>query len=302
MKPIERAFCALALTFWLGAGAAEKPAELVVLNGKVVTMDAASRRVSAVAVREGVFVAVGANDEARKFIGAGTRVIDAKGRMVVPGLIETHVHATGAARGEVTQPFVQLGSIGEIQDWVRRKIAASAPGAWIQLPRVDVTRIRERRLPARADLDAAAPTHPAVFTWQYANRQVQVLNSTALRVAGVTKDTKPPGSGKIHLGPDGSPTGMLENCGALTLKFMPSRTVPEDVYHDSLVKLLQNYNEVGITSIFERNSNVEGFRTYEKLKAAGRLTTRVTVTIGLGTDGTVEGTEKAIRAIPFKTG
>jgi predicted amidohydrolase YtcJ len=302
MKPTLLLCLLAALLARAGASAVEKPAELVVLNGKVLTMDAASRRVVAVAVREGVFVAVGANDEARKFIGAGTRVIDAKGRMVVPGLIETHVHATGAARGEVNQPFVQLGSIGEIQDWVRRKIAASAPGAWIQLPRVDVTRIRERRLPTRADLDVAAPNHPAVFTWQYANRSLQVLNSAALRAASITKDTPPPGKGKIHVGPDGALTGLLENCTALLVKFMPARSVPEDKFHDSLVKLLGAYNDVGITSIFERNSNVEGFRTYEKLKAAGRLTTRVTVTIGLGTDGTVEGTEKAIRAIPFKTG
>ena len=304
MRPSFISVLPLLAMCWSGADApaAEKPADLVVLNGKVLTMDATSRRVVAVAIRDGVFVAVGANDEARKFIGTGTRVIDAQGRTVVPGLIETHVHATGAARAEVNQPFVQLGSIGEIQDWVRGKITAGAPGAWIQLPRVDVTRIRERRLPTRADLDAAAPDNPAVFTWQYANRQVQVLNSAALRAANITKDTPPPGKGKIHLGADGSLTGVMENCGALTVKFMPSRPVSDEQYHDSLVKLLHTYNELGITSIFERNSGVEGFRTYEKLKAAGRLTTRVTVTIGLGTDGTVEGTEKAIRALPFKTG
>jgi predicted amidohydrolase YtcJ len=296
--PVLLAVCWLAGS----AVAAEKPAELVVLNGKVRTMEPAAALASAVAIREGKFVAVGTDAAVRPFVGPATRVVDAKGRTVVPGLIETHVHATGAARGEVNQPFVQLGSIGEIQEWVRRKVVASAPGAWIQLPRVDVTRIRERRLPTRADLDAAAPAHPAVFTWQYANRSLQVLNSAALRAASITRETPPPGKGKIHLGADGSPTGLLENCTALLVKFLPARPVPEDQYHDSLVKLLSHYNELGITSIFERNSNVEGFRTYEKLKAAGRLTTRVTVTIGLGTDGSVEGTEKAIRAIPFKTG
>jgi len=295
---------ALLAVCWLvgSAVAAERPAELVVLNGKVRTMEPAAAVASAVGIREGKFVAVGTDAAVRAFVGPATRVVDAKGRTVVPGLIETHVHATGAARGEVNQPFVQLGSIGEIQEWVRRKAAASAPGAWVQLPRVDVTRIRERRLPTRADLDAAAPANPAVFTWQYANRSLQVLNSAALRAASITKATPPPGKGKIHLGPDGSPSGLLENCTALLVKFLPARPVPEDQYHDSLVKLLSRYNELGITSIFERNSNVEGFRTYEKLKAAGRLTTRVTVTIGLGTDGTVEGTEKAIRAIPYKTG
>lgn len=294
---------ALLAVCWLvgSAVAAETPAELVILNGKVRTLEPTALA-SAVAIREGKFVAVGTDAAVRPFIGPATRVVDAKGRTVVPGLIETHVHATGAARGEVNQPFVQLGSIGEIQEWVRRKVVASAPGAWIQLPRVDVTRIGERRLPTRADLDAAAPANPAVFTWQYANRSLQVLNSAALRAASITRETPPPGKGKIHLGADGAPTGLLENCTALLVKFLPARPVPENQYHDSLVKLLSHYNELGITSIFERNSNVEGFRTYEKLKAAGRLTTRVTVTIGLGTDGSVEGTEKAIRAIPFKTG
>ncbi len=278
------------------------PADLVVLNGRVLTVDAASRTASAVAIKDGVFVAVGSDAEIRRRVGPQTRSIDARGRSVIPGLIESHVHATGAARGEANQPFRQLHSIGEIQDWVRQQAKALPAGNWIQLPRVDVTRIRERRIPNRADLDAAAPDHPAVFTWQYANKTVQALNSRALAAAGITKDTVAPGGGLIRLGPDGAPTGVIENANALLLKFIPARSVPDEKYHDSLVTLLRRYNEIGITSITERNSNIAGYRTYEKLKADGRLPVRVTVTIGLSTDGTVESTEKAIRAIPFKTG
>ncbi len=88
------------------------PADVVVWNAKVVTVDAGFSRAQAVAIRNGVFAAVGANEDVKKLIGAQTRVIDAGGKTVVPGLIETHVHATGVARGEVTQPFVQLHSIG----------------------------------------------------------------------------------------------------------------------------------------------------------------------------------------------
>jgi predicted amidohydrolase YtcJ len=95
---------------------------------------------------------------------------------------------------------------------------------------------------------------------------------------------------------------VIENANAILIKFLPSRGVPEDKYHESLFTLLKRYNEIGITSITERNSNVDGYRTYEKLKAQGKLPVRVTVTIGLSTDGTVEGTENAIRKIPFKTG
>jgi predicted amidohydrolase YtcJ len=282
--------------------AAVPPADLVVLNGKVLTLDAGSRRVSAVAIKDGVFVAVGSDSEVRKHVGPQTRTLDAQGRSVVPGLIESHVHATGASRGEANVPFRQLHSIAEIQEWVRQRAKVVPPASWIQLPRVDVTRIRERRIPNRADLDAAAPDNPAVFTWQYANKTVQALNSRAIAAAGITKDTKAPAGGKIHFAADGQPTGVMENANALIAKFLPGRDVPAEKYHDSLVTLLKRYNEIGITSITERNSSVEGFRTYEKLKAEGRLPLRVTVTIGLRTDGSVEGTEKAIKAIPFKTG
>jgi predicted amidohydrolase YtcJ len=293
---------ALALAIVPFVSAAEAPADIVVVNGKVLTLDAKSTRASAVAIKDGVFVAVGSDADIRKRVGPQTRTIDARGKSVIPGIIESHVHATGASRGEANQPYKQLYSIGEIQDWVRERAKALPAGNWIQLPRVDVTRIRERRIPTRADLDAAAPDHPAVFTWQYANKTRQILNTRAIAAAGITRETEAPKGGKVLLGPDGNPTGVIENANALLIKFLPARGVPDEKYHDSLVTLLKRYNEIGITSITERNSNVEGFRTYEKLKAQGRLPVRVTVTIGLSTDGSVEGTEKAIAKIPFKTG
>lgn len=277
-------------------------ADLVIINGRVLTLDAAKPRASALAIHAGKILAVGSDAEIKSLAGTNTRTIDAAQRTVIPGLIESHVHATGAARGEANQPFRQLHSIGEIQSWLRERVTAFPAGTWIQLPRVDVTRIRERRIPNRADLDAAAPDHPAVFTWQYANKTRQVLNTRALAAAGITVSTTPPPGGKILLDAAGQLTGVIENAHALLVKFLPARDVPEEKYHASLLTLLRRYNEIGITSIGERNSNVTGYRTYEKLKAAGQLPVRVTVTIGLQTDGTVEGTEKAIRALPFKTG
>jgi predicted amidohydrolase YtcJ len=247
----------------IGVAAAEPPADLVILNGQVLTLDGSSRRASAVAIKDGVFVAVGADADIRKRAGVETRTIDAGGKSVIPGIIESHVHASGAARGEANQPFKQLHSIPEIQAWVRERAMALPAGNWIQLPRVDVTRIRERRIPNRADLDAAAPEHPAVFTWQYANKTLQVLNSRAVAAIGLTKDTEAPKGGKVQLGPDGAPTGVVENANALLVKFLPGRSVPEDKYHASLVTLLQRYNEIGITSITERNASVDVYRTYE---------------------------------------
>ena len=274
-------------------GAAQQPAgaaDVVVWNAKVLTVDAGFSRAQAVAIRDGVFSAVGTNDEVKKLIGASTRVIDAQGKTVVPGLIETHVHATGAARGEATQPFVQLHSIGEIQDWVRARAKEAPAGGWIQLPRVDVTRIKEGRIPTRADLDAAAPNHPAVFTWDYGGlTQVQVLNSAAIKAAGLTKETRAPEGTKIHLGADGELTGVVDNGRAFLNKVIPQRTVSEAEYLQSLAKLMGRYNEVGITSISERSSGPDGYRNYQQLKSDGRLPVRVNVTTRINPDGTVEG-------------
>ena len=107
----------------------QAPVDLVVVNAKVLTVDAKNTQAEAVAIRGNTFAAVGTTAAIRKMAGPETRVIDAGGRTVVPGFIESHVHATGAARGEVSQVFVQLQSIPEIKDWVRARAREAGPAA-----------------------------------------------------------------------------------------------------------------------------------------------------------------------------
>jgi len=299
--------CALALSAFLVGQivqGAEPPADLVVLNGKIVTVNPQSSIVEAAAVREGRFVAVGANSKVKKLVGDRTRVIDARGKTVVPGLIETHVHAIGVARDEAVQPFVQLSSIAEIQQWVRQQAQSTPKDEWIQIPRIDLTRLREGRLPTRSELDAATAEHPVVFNWQYGSRQIQVLNTAALGAAKITRDTPDPTGGKTQIVKDaqGEPTGVLENPGGLTSKFRQSKPVSDEAFLAALKAVHRAYNRIGITSVIERNSNVEGYRTYEKLKAAGELAVRATVTIGYGARNTTEEAEKFIRELPFRFG
>lgn len=280
------------------------PADLVVLNANALTVDSDFSTAEAFAVSDELFTAVGTNEEIQNYIGEQTRVIDADGRTVVPGLIESHVHATSVVQREYAtpHPFQQLGSIGEIQDWLRTEVDRTPQENWIQLPRVDVTRIQEGRIPNRIELDEAAPDHPAVFIWQFANRQIQVLNSAALESAGITRNTTAPEGCTIERTSDGDPTGVLENCRELTSRFLQSREIPEERYHDDLERLLGNYNEVGITTIFERGSNPDGFRTYQQLREQNRLPVRVNVTMYVQSDHTVEGTEEAIRDLPVEFG
>jgi predicted amidohydrolase YtcJ/sugar lactone lactonase YvrE len=293
------AFCLCASAPIRGA---DEPAELVVLNAKVLTVDSRFTTAQAVAIRDGLFVVVGSNADAQKLVGAHTRVIDARGKTVVPGLIESHIHATGAARGETQQPYIQLGSIAEIQEWVRNRVASTPDGEWVQIPRADLTRLKERRLPTRAELDAAAPDRPVVFNWQYAARQVQILNTAALKAAKITRDTPDPPGGKVVKDASGEPTGRLEDPHGLIAKHLTPKPVSDSQFLTFLERMLRSYNETGITSVGERNSNVEGYRAYETLKQQGRLTVRANVTIGVRSDGSVEGTEKFIKSLPFRFG
>lgn len=132
-------------------------------------MDSQFSIAEAAANPDGRFVAVGPNAEIKKRMGEATRVIDAQGKAVVPGLIETHVHAISGARAEAVQPFVQLSSIAEVQQWVRTQAETASREEWILIPRIDLTRLREQAL-RMLTLDAAylglmrkgkAPSRPA---------------------------------------------------------------------------------------------------------------------------------------------
>src|SRR5262249_10080320 len=175
---------------------------------KILTVDGRFREAAALAVRDGRFVAVGSNEDVRPHMGSGTRVVDGRGRTVVPGLIDTHVHALDVAEAETAQPFQNLQSIDALQAWIRSARAVQGD-AWIWTPRVYPTRLREHRFPTRRELDAAAPDRPAAVDGAYAF----VLNSAALRAAGITRNSTDPPGGAIVKDAAGEPTGLLRNVG-----------------------------------------------------------------------------------------
>ena len=279
-----------------GAWPAEAPADLVVVNGQVLTVDAQFRVAEAVAIRDGVFVLVGTSAQARALVGEGTRVLDAGGKTVVPGLIDSHVHALGVAESEARGAFRDLRTIAAIQAWFREKTAGVPEGQWVWSPRVFPTRLAERRLPTRGELDAAAPRHPVVVDAAYAF----VVNTAALAAAGIGPDTPAPPGGAIVKDAEGRPTGLLRNVGGLLDRFQvqgrPERLLSalEDVH--------RHYNAAGITSVLERGADAAGYRAYRQLHAEGRQRVRATVTLRVASDGTVEGTEAFIRSLALRFG
>jgi predicted amidohydrolase YtcJ len=275
---------------------AAEPADLVVLNAKILTVDDRFREARALAVRDGRFVAVGTTDDVRARIGSATRVIDGGGRTVIPGLIDSHVHALGVAAAEASQPFQSLRSIGELQDWIRATARRVAPGTWIWTPRVYPPRLNERRFPTRHELDEAAPQHPVAVDGAYALS----LNTMALRAAGVTRASVDPPGGAIVKDASGEPTGLLRNVGSMLAPFQPKEPAAPPL--DGLERVHQQYVATGITSVIERNATVEGYRAYEALQKAGRLNVRATVTFRIPHPEDAAQVERFITGLPFRFG
>jgi len=274
---------------------AARPADLVLLDGRVVTVDDRFSMATALAVRDGRFIAVGSNDDARAYIGSATRVIAGRGRTVIPGIIDTHVHALDVAGAEATQPFRNLTSIAELQDWIRNEARQRPHDAWIWTPRVFPTRLRERRFPTRQELDLAAPRQPVVVDSAYAFS----LNSVALRAAGITRDSVDPPGGAIVKDAAGEPTGLLRNVGTLLAHFRPGT---DRVPLAALEDVHQQYLAAGITSVIERGASLEGYQTYEALKSANRLRLRATVTIRVPPADDSADVERFVRSLPMRFG
>jgi predicted amidohydrolase YtcJ len=271
------------------------PADLVLRDAKIVTVDDRFSIASALAVGDGKFVAVGSNADVRKYIGPKTQVIDGRGRTVVPGFIDTHVHALGVAEAEAVQPFTNVRSIVELQNWIRTETKRRSPDTWIWTPRVYPTRLAEHRFPTRQELDAAAPQHPVVVDGAYAF----ALNSTALRAAGIGRDTADPPGGAIVKDAAGEPTGLLRNVDRLLARFRPP---PAKVPSDTLETVHRMYLAAGITSVIERGATLDGYRTYEAQRKADRLPVRATVTIRIPRADDAAEVERFITGLPVRFG
>lgn len=248
-------------------------ADLVLLNGKVITLDTAESIAQAVAIEDGKILAVGTNEAIQKHIGSGTRVIRLKGKTVIPGLFASHSHAAGVARGTLIQEHVELRSIAEVQEWVRKHAKDVPAGRWIRVPRNDITRMKERRHPTVAELDAACNTHPVQFNAVRKN----VLNSYALKLIGVTKETESVPGGKIIRDKAGN-VRMIFGGDSHIRKFVPTVEISDIAVMDALRNVHAAYNAVGITSIFERAVTPTQYELYKQLRARHGLSVRTTFT------------------------
>jgi predicted amidohydrolase YtcJ len=277
-------------------GAPEGPADTVMLRGRIVTLNQNEAIVSAMAIRDGRIIATGEESEVQKLRGPKTEVMDLNGRMVLPGFIETHCHSIGAARDAVNNTYVELRSIAEMQEWIRERAKSLPPGSWIEVPRNEITRLKEHRHPTPEELDAATTEHPVVYT----SVMKHVLNSVGFRAIGVVDGKSTIPDGEVVLDDKGNPA-LIRGGNVTVRRFLPPPIVPEDKLLESIKKLHAIYNSVGITSICERATDRDGMKTFQKLRDSGDLTVRVTGTYRFSAK-TAEAVEKTVANFGFTPG
>jgi predicted amidohydrolase YtcJ len=269
--------------------AAAGPADLIVHHGKVLTVDAGFFIGEAFAVKDGRIIAMGSDEEIFRFVEQGkTKVIDAEGLPVMPGLIDSHVHLMGASSSEISAPLPEFKSLEDAYAFIRKKGSDLPEASWIVVPYAFPTRLKEARFPTKAELDAVDSKHPVL----YHAGPTGVANTKALQVSGITRDTKNPPGGIVVKDPaTGEPTGMLRGSPALALlKQAPNvdSDNPPEAKREAVKKLLALYNMTGLTSVADRNTSREALDQFLALQKAGELTMRITISPSFNPNGTRE--------------
>lgn len=282
------------LCLLLTGSAVAQVADLVVYHGKIVTVDEDFHIADAMAIKGDRIVAVGTDAEVLAHAGDETRRIDLEGRTVLPGLIDSHVHPTGASMYEFDHPVPEMETIADVLQYIKSRTEVVPVGEWITLQQVFITRLRDQRFPNRRELDAVAPKHPVVFR----TGPDGALNSLALKLSGIDRDFeitdgKP---GYIERDPEsGEPTGILRSCTRLVKRTSRGKSATKSERYRRLKELLADYNRVGLTSISDRNVSDSALALYRELKEANDLSCRVYLYYGVNAQASEADIEKRIQ-------
>jgi predicted amidohydrolase YtcJ len=256
-------------------------ADLILRNGRFTTLNPSSPTATAVAVTDGMFAAVGRETEVMGLAGPKTRVVDLKGRRVLPGLIDNHLHIIrGGLNFNMELRWDGVGSLADAMAMLKRQVAVTPPPQWVRVVGgFTAHQFAEKRLPTIEELNAAAPETP-VFLLHLYDRAF--LNAAALRAVGYTKDTPEPPAGEIVRDAHGNPTGLLlakPNAAILYATLAKGPKLPFDYQINSTRHFMRELNRLGLTGAIDAGG---GFQNYpddyaviQKLADDGQLTMRL---------------------------
>jgi predicted amidohydrolase YtcJ len=270
--------------------AGQEPADLVLLNGRVITMDDARPEAQAVAMAGDRILAVGSDGEVRRHVGPETEVLDLEGRLVVPGFIDGHAHFMGIGEALINLDLTQATSWDEIVGIVEEAARMSGEGDWIvgrgwhQEKWERVPEGAVEGLPTHHGLSAVSPRNPVVLT--HASGHAAFVNEEALRLAGIDRAYRPPPGGEVVRDEAGEPTGLLREraqdaVAAARSRALAERTPEEREAHFRRVVELASSEALskGVTTVHDAGASfavIDGFRA---LAEAGALPVRLYVMV-----------------------
>ncbi|HWT98405.1 MAG TPA: amidohydrolase [Terriglobales bacterium] len=255
--------------------------DLILTNGKFTTLDRSNPVASAVAVADGRFTAVGEVGAIMALKGPKTKVVDLKGRRVLPGLIDNHLHIIrGGLNFNLELRWDGVRSLADAMEMLKQQVAITPPPQWVRVVGgFTEHQFTEKRLPTIDEINAVAPETP-VFLLHLYDRAL--LNAAALRVVGYTKDTPNPPGGEITRDAAGNPTGLLlakPNAGILYATLAKGPKLPPDYQLNSTRHFMRELNRLGVTGAIDAGGGFqnypEDYAVIEKLAAENQLTVRI---------------------------
>ncbi len=256
-------------------------ADLILHHGLITTLDRSNPTASAVAVKDGRFLAVGHDAEIMALKGPDTKVVDLKGKRVLPGLIDNHTHVVrGGLNFNMELRWDGVRSLADAMDMLKRQVAITPPPQWVRIVGgFTEHQFAEKRLPTIDEINAIAPDTP-VFILHLYDRAL--LNGAALRAVGYTRDTPNPPGGEITRDIKGNPTGLLlakPNAGILYSTLAKGPKLPFDYQVNSTRHFMRELNRLGVTGVIDAGG---GFQNYpddyaviQKLADDGQMTVRL---------------------------
>ncbi|HEX5227744.1 MAG TPA: amidohydrolase [Bryobacteraceae bacterium] len=263
----------------ISASLAAQDADLVLINGKILTVDSAFSTKQALAVRDGKITALGTTAEIRKLTGKKTNTIDLGGRTVIPGLIDSHMHAIRAASFFATETnWAGVPTLAEALQRIRDSAAAKQPGEWVIVGGGwKPEQFREKRAPTQAELAEAAGDHPAYVQLLYASA---LLNQRGLDALHIRSDADLPAGGKLDRDASGNLTGGVKGGIVALFDRLPRPTVEQQVAGTK--KFFRELNRLAMTGVSDPCGNNVTPASYDAINRVWRdrqLTVRVSYTI-----------------------
>jgi len=248
------------------------PADLVFINGNVYTGSNSAPTAQAVAVKGDRILFVGSNSAVQKYVGTKTRVIDLHGETMLPGMTDAHHHLSGVGFREMTLNLEGITSLNDFLAKVKERVDQKKPGEWVSGRGWIETFWSPPVFPTRWDLDKIAPNNPVILT--RADGHGTVVNSAALKIAGIDKNTASPFGGEISKDKNGEPNGMLLDAAqGLVRSHVPPTTVAEA--EQAIVLGVKRDIELGWTQVQDPGGTFDEIELFKKLYSEGKIKIRI---------------------------